>query len=76
MRQLLFGGLLAAAVLLGRSAGPHTATAQPPKDDKKATAAGVIEIAQGKDDKFCAARRKLERAWIAYRDVLCDLPYA
>ena len=29
-----------------------------------------------KDDKSCAARRKLERAWIAYRDALCDLPYA
>jgi uncharacterized protein YecT (DUF1311 family) len=28
-----------------------------------------------KDDKSCAARRKLERAWIAYRDALCDLPF-
>jgi uncharacterized protein YecT (DUF1311 family) len=28
-----------------------------------------------KDDKTCAARRKLERAWIAYRDALCDLPF-
>ena len=31
MRQLLFSGLLAAAVVLGRSAGPTAAVAQPPK---------------------------------------------
>ena len=35
----------------------------------------MMQACQGKDDKFCAARRKLERAWIAYRDDLCDLPY-
>jgi uncharacterized protein YecT (DUF1311 family) len=28
-----------------------------------------------KDDKLCAVRHKLERAWIAYRDALCDLPF-
>jgi uncharacterized protein YecT (DUF1311 family) len=28
-----------------------------------------------KDDKICAARRKIERAWIAYRDALCGQPY-
>jgi uncharacterized protein YecT (DUF1311 family) len=29
----------------------------------------------GKNDKICAAQRKIERAWIAYRDALCDKPY-
>jgi uncharacterized protein YecT (DUF1311 family) len=37
---------------------------------------GCSERPGRKDDKSCAARRKLERAWIAYRDALCDLPYA
>jgi uncharacterized protein YecT (DUF1311 family) len=37
---------------------------------------GCPEQPGRKDDKACAARRKLERAWIAYRDALCDLPYA
>ena len=35
----------------------------------------MLHSCQGKDDKFCATRRKLERAWVAYRDALCDLPY-
>jgi uncharacterized protein YecT (DUF1311 family) len=28
-----------------------------------------------KNDKVCAAQRKIERAWIAYRDALCDKRY-
>jgi uncharacterized protein YecT (DUF1311 family) len=42
--------------------------------DERLNTAYKIWISECRNEEICEARRKMERAWIAYRDAMCILP--